>query len=174
MTVVQNAPSSSSSSDQTYFMSLCITLEKKVTARFGLPFNGGRKKVSDLKVCCLWWRLLAQAPIMLIFETMIAKKQKKQMAALAYRFYLISTPALTCISFLPSKRIFQYNQRIYFKCLVDQRKMDIVADSLLLLSFVYSLEALTSKEMRQTWAVGVWRKMPWRCQRVRGQVGWRP
>lgn len=43
MTVVQNAPPSSSSSDQTYFMSLCITLEKKVTARFGLPFNGGRK-----------------------------------------------------------------------------------------------------------------------------------
>lgn len=72
------------------------------------------------------------------------------MAALAYRFYLSSTPALTCISFLPSKRIFQYNQRIYFKCLVDQRKMDIVADSLPLLSFIYSLEALTSKEMRQT------------------------
>lgn len=155
-------------------------------------------KVSE-KVCCLWWRFLAQAPIMLIFETMIAKNG---LSALVYRFYLISTPALTCISFLPSKRVyyrrpaslpcwaiaapikripacgtmthFSIQPKDLFQCLVDQRKIDIVADSLLLLSFIYSLEALASKKMRQTWAVGVWRKMPRRCQRVRGQVGWRP
>lgn len=172
MTVVQNAPSSSS--NQTYFMSLCITLEKKVTARFGLPFNGGRKSFWLKGLLPLVTPPCSGSYYANIWNHDRKKKTPKQMAALAYRFYLISTPALTRISFLPSKRIFQYNQRIYFKCLVDQRKMDIVADSLLLLSFIYSLEALTSKEMRQTWAVGVWRKMPWRCQRVRGQVGWRP
>lgn len=170
MTVVQNGPSSS---DQTYFMSLCLTLEKQAMARFGLPFNGGRKS--------FWLKgllPLVTPPCSGSYYANIwnhDRKKNQQMAALVYRFYLISTPALTCISFLPSKRIFQYNQMINFKCLVDQRKTDIVADSfLLLLSFIYSLEALTSKEMRQTWAVGVWRKMPWRCQRVRGQVGLRP